>query len=280
MTLFIAPVYIFAASLFYVNEPVVNMRESATYDSKVVSQAIFSEKVSIEHKCEDWLYIVTPDQYSGWVPAESFVSVSEPYQTSLTISRIAAHIYGIKDTEFGPVKTLPCGSKLQILDATDSRWIKIALPDGRVGFIQKGDVTPEKELNAKDDLIAFSQKFLGLPYTWGGRSSFGYDCSGFVQMLYGKIGINLLRDSKQQVQDSRFQTVSLKNIEPGDLIFFGQSEQKISHVGMCIGNGQFIHSTVRECQPWIRVSILSDFEWSGNTEAGYPYRTFRQLIVK
>jgi cell wall-associated NlpC family hydrolase len=280
MSPFITPLCILAASLFYVNEPVVDMRESPTHESKTVSQTIFSEDITVENEFEDWAYITTPDQYSGWIPTNSFVATNKPYNASLKVSRLAAHIYGVKDTEFGPIKTLPYGSQLQSLDETDPRWIKIALPDGKECYIQKGDVTSEHKLSNKEDLVAFSQKFLGLPYTWGGRSSFGYDCSGFVQMLYNQIDIALQRDSKLQVDDRRFQTVSMSDVEAGDLIFFGKSEQKISHVGMYLGNGQFIHSTVRECQPWIRVSNLSDFEWSGHKEATFPYRIFKQSITK
>ncbi|MCH9717001.1 MAG: C40 family peptidase, partial [Gammaproteobacteria bacterium] len=55
----------------------------------------------------------------------------------------------------------------------------------------------------KDEMIFLSQKFLGCPYTWGGRSSFGFDCSGFVQMLYKEMGICLPRDSGPQAEDAR-----------------------------------------------------------------------------
>jgi len=268
----------FAAALFYINEPAVDMREHPTQESKVVSQAIFSEKVDIEKLEGDWVYLTTPDGYSGWAPSNTFAILEEPYSASLKVSRLAAHIYASKDTEFGPVKTLPYDSKLQPLDTTDSRWIAIILPDGKECYIQKGDVFPEQKLQSKEDLAEFSQKFLGLPYTWGGRSSFGYDCSGFVQMLYSRIGINLQRDSKQQILDASFKTAAIEALEPGDLIFFGKSEQRIMHVGMYIGNGQFIHSTTRECKPWIRISHLSDFEWSGHQDAYYPYRTARRLI--
>jgi len=195
-------------------------------------------------------------------------------------SRLVAFLYGIKDTERGPVKRLPYGSRLQVLDATDLRWLKIALPDGCECFVQRGDVAAESQVTKKRDLVQFSQKFLELPYAWGGRSSFGYDCSGFVQMLYAQIGINLQRDSRQQILDRRFQAIALNQLEPGDLIFFGKSEQKIMHVGMYIGEGRFIQSTVRENKPWIRISLLSDLEWSGSAEATYPYRAARQLIVE
>jgi uncharacterized protein YgiM (DUF1202 family) len=263
---------------FYVNEPVVNMRESPSHESKVVSQTFFSEEVCLEKEANNWLSIRTPDGYSGWIESGSVVNRATPYETSLKVSRLVSHIYGIKDTEYGPIQSLPYGSKLQVLEETDSRWLKIALPDGRECYIQKGDVAIEPVLSNKKELVQFSQKFLDLPYTWGGRSSFGYDCSGFVQMLYNKIGVNLRRDSKQQIVDSRFQTIVIEELETGDLIFFGKSEQKIMHVGLYIGHQQFIHSTVRENKPWLRISNLSDFEWSGHQDAYYPYRAARQLI--
>jgi cell wall-associated NlpC family hydrolase len=268
---------ILAASFFYVNEPIVDMKENPMHDSKVVSQTFFSEKVDVEKANGDWSFIITPDGYSGWVWSKSLVNLPVPYNTTLKTSRLAAHIYGVKDTEYGPIKTVPYCSQLQALDTTDPRWLKIALPDGRESYIQKGDVAVEAELSNKKELVEFSQKFLGLPYTWGGRSSFGYDCSGFIQMLYKQIGVNLERDSKQQILDSRLKMIAIDELKPGDLVFFGKSEQRIMHVGMYIGEGQFIQSTARENKPWIRISNLSDFEWSGHSDAYYPYRTARQL---
>jgi gamma-D-glutamyl-L-lysine dipeptidyl-peptidase len=269
-----------ATRSFMINEVVVDMRENPTHDSKVVSQTIFSENVKVEQEIEGWSYIITPDGYSGWIELDSLVSLSEPYDPTLKISRLSAHVYGVKDTEYGPIKTLPYGAKLQVIDSSDLRWFTIALPDGQEGYVQKGDVEVEPELLYKSDLVEFSQKFQGLPYTWGGRSSFGYDCSGFVQMLYHQIGIDLQRDSKQQILDNRFQSLEIEALEPGDLIFFGKTEHRIMHVGMFLGKGEFIHSTSRENKPWIRISNLSDFEWKGDPNAFYPYRTCRQLIKK
>lgn len=265
------------ASFLFLNEAVVNMRESPSHDSKVASQAIFAEKLTLEKKEGDWAYVSTPDHYWGWVPVSVITSREDPYVTSLKVSRLGAHLYGVKDTEWGAIKTLPYGTRLKALDQSDARWIKVALPDEKECYVQRGDVADDGELKGKEDLAAFSQKFLGLPYTWGGRSSFGYDCSGFVQMLYSQMGIDLERDSKQQILDSRFQTVSIDQLQPGDLIFFGKGEQQIRHVGMFLGNGKFIHATAREYQPWLRISSLTDIEWSGHPEAFYPYRTFKQL---
>lgn len=267
-------------SLFYINEPVVDMRESPTYTSKIVSQAIFSEKINVEEESETWSLITSSDGYSGWVPSLSFVQLDTPYETSLQVCRLAAHVYGVKGTEFGPIKILPYGSQIQALDETDARWITLRLPDGREAYIQKGDVSLKQKLLHKCDLVEFGKKFKNLPYGWGGRSSFAYDCSGYIQMLYDQIGIQLARDSNQQILDDRFQDITLDEIEEGDLIFFGLSKQKIRHVAMYLGDNEIIHATVRENQPWLRISNLHDFEWSGHQEAYYPYRQARQLIAK
>lgn len=269
-----------ASAFFYINEPAVTMREHPSQDARIlVSQVLFAEKIEIEKESGDWAYIRNFDGYSGWIPKKACVPASAPYHASLRVSRLIAHVYAVQDTEFGPILTLPYNSHLQILDDTDVRWAKIALPSGLECYIQKGDIGPEILLDHKEDLVLFSQKFLGLPYTWGGRSSFGYDCSGFIQMLYDHIGVHLLSEAKQQIEDPRLQTIALGELEPGDLIFFGKSPERIMHVGLSIGNGQFIHAVVQENKPWLRISSLTDFEWNGNEKAVYPYRTARQLMV-
>ena len=265
------------ATFFYINQPVVQMREHPTHSASVVSQTIFAEEIGIENEQDGWAYITTPDGYNGWVESTVLTELERPYDAAATVSRLAAHVYAVKDTEYGPIKTLPYGSKIHIINASDARWAKVSFPDGSEGYVQNGDIALESPPQNKADLVAFSQRFLGLPYTWGGRSSFGYDCSGFVQMLYSQIGIDLQRDSKQQILDERFQTVDLADLEPGDLLFFSKADKRTGHVGMYIGDGKFIHTSVRECRPWLRISSLSDPEWSGQSDAYYPNRTGRQL---
>lgn len=265
------------ATLFFVNEPVLDMREEPSTESRIASQAFFAEEVVIKDQSEEWLKIQTSDGYLGWMKSGGLVERQAHYAANLKTSRLKAHLYNVKDTEYGPVKSLPYDSKLCALDTSDPRWIFVVLPDGKTGYIQKGDVTEVFKPIQKSDLAAFALKFLDLPYTWGGRSSFGYDCSGLIQMLYGQLGIALERDSKQQCLDARFKTIPIEALESGDLIFFGKSPERIGHVGMYIGEGQFIHANVRENRPWICISSLSDEEWNGNINAYYPYRLARQL---
>lgn len=254
--------------------PVVDMRAEPGYPSKVVSQALFGEEIQIKEKIGDRVLIETPDGYSGWVADGAFITRDRVFNKDLELTRLRAHIYAMPDTEFGPLITLPYGCKLHALENIDSRWLKVQLVDGKEAYVQKGDVDPEPH-----DLISFSKKFLGLPYTWGGRSSFGYDCSGFVQMLYAQRGIHLPRDASQQILDRRAVQVKIEQLTAGDLIFWGKSEHEIKHVGMSLGRLEFIHTSVRENKPYLRISSLTDLEWSGRPDVFYPFRTARRIAV-
>ena len=246
-----------------VHLPVVDMRESPSLKSRVMSQALFGEEIVVRKNADHWIYITTSDGYSGWVAEGSFIlSHVSYYESQISSSRLKAHIYAEPDTEFGPLFSLPYGSRLRLIDASDARWAKILLPDGREAYIQKGDVEPEIF-----DLNKFSQKFIGLPYTWGGRSIFGYDCSGYVQMLYGKMGLRLPRDARQQIRDPRGRAVAIEDLALGDLIFWGDSAEDIRHVGMFLQKGAFIHTSARENRPYLRISQLTDPAWTGYREA-------------
>jgi len=261
----------------YVNSPIAFMREKPFLLSKVVSQALFSEQVTCVDKQNSWILVMTPDGYSGWIEDACIISLREPYDSSHLVSRLKAHVYEVDDIEYGPICSLPYGVGIEVVKEVCERWMKIKLPSGKHCFIQKGDIATEQMLTKKEQLVSFSQKFLGLPYTWGGRSSCGYDCSGFIQMLYKKIQIDLPRDSHQQINDPRLRKCEPIDLQAGDLIFFGKSENQIKHVGLMLGDRKFIHATSRENQPWIRVSSIDGFEWSGQEDAYYPFATGRKL---
>lgn len=106
-------------------------------------------------------------------------------------------------------------------------------------------------------IIATAKKYIGSPYLWGGITPAGFDCSGYMQYVFKIHGISLPRTS---VQQSNFGTaVSKKNLKPGDLVFFNTSGKGVSHVGMYIGNNQFIHSSSSK---GVTISSLSSSYWS------------------
>lgn len=252
--------------------PVIDLMDKPSKGSEIISQAFFSEHVLIKKASGDYRLIVTMDGYSGWISMSSFVERQDPYLSQGKVTQKSAHLYRQAESK-ELLMTLPYGSKLNILERIDNRWLKVQLPCGKEAFIQRGDLSKEPK-----GLIWFSKQFLGLPYIWGGRSSFGYDCSGFVQMLYKWKGIQLPRDSWQQFQDKRGQVVEINQLETGDLIFWGKSENKIQHVGMYLKEGEFIHTSSRENKLFLRTGKLDDQEWSGRKENHYPFRAARRFF--
>jgi cell wall-associated NlpC family hydrolase len=89
-------------------------------------------------------------------------------------------------------------------------------------------------------LIEDAMLFMNAPYMWGGRTPFGIDCSGFVQMAYKLQGVKILRDASQQATMGEVISL-LAEAEPGDLAFFDDSEGNITHVGMLIDRHRIIH---------------------------------------
>lgn len=271
----------------YTNVPVADMREEPTKDSLMASQTFFSEPVEIIEEKDGWVKIETSvDKYQGWADKKILAFregeyLAGPDTVVARVNRLTAHLYDREDTMYGPVLSLPFESFLEVIEPkgeSDSRWIEVSLPDGRHLFIQRGDVSLEVRALTIDGMCSFSHTFLGLPYTYGGRSSLGYDCSGFTQMLYRQMGVLLPRDSKDQINWSGFTSVPVEEMQAGDLIFFGLAEDKIRHVGLCLDSKTFIHANAGEekLKPFITVSEISHPSWNGSG-GRFVYRAVRRL---
>lgn len=273
----------------YVNVPVAEMREKPSDSAEVVSSAYFAEPIAVLEQAGDWAKIqTTVDKYQGWVRQSAVVQRQDEYPKGPNavvayVTRCAAHLYHVEDTIYGPILTLPFESRLEVIapkEESAERWLKVALPDGKEAYIQRGDISLHPKVLTVDEVCALSRQFLGLPYTWGGRSSFGYDCSGFIQMLYRQMGIMLPRDSKDQVDCALLQPITFAALKAGDLLYWGYSAEKIRHVGMYVGDDTFIHISVRENKPYLRYSKMSDPEWNGSPGATYPFRAARTLKLR
>ncbi|WP_245676756.1 C40 family peptidase [Bacillus solimangrovi] len=108
-----------------------------------------------------------------------------------------------------------------------------------------------------DNLIEISNKYKGVPYSWGGTTPNGFDCSGYTQYVFKKAGITLPRTSDQQYNIGT--PVSKSNLEKGDLVFFSTYRSGPSHNGIYIGDGKFIHSSTSS---GVIISSINDpFYW-------------------
>ncbi|PYX45733.1 MAG: hypothetical protein DMG79_18635, partial [Acidobacteria bacterium] len=249
--------------------PVANMYSGPSDQTDVVSQAIYGSNVTLLVARGEWCRIQTADHYKGWVPSRQLrlVQNGNGYATAGTIVQVEslfANLYREPDvTRHKPVLTIPYESRLEVSDIvkTDEKgihekgakakpaaaktvpegWLQVRLPDKRSAWIQASDViAPPKPLSIPES-IDLAKRFLGIPYLWGGSSSFGFDCSGFTQMLLRARGFNMPRDADKQAAWTGVVAIDRKDLQAGDLLFFGSNPRDITHTGMYIGDGQFIH---------------------------------------
>jgi len=91
-------------------------------------------------------------------------------------------------------------------------------------------------------IVDIALRYLGSPYLWGGRSPFGIDCSGFTQIVFSMMSIQLERDAQQQSEFG--ETINfIEESTVGDLAFFDNADERITHVGIIINNKQIIHAS-------------------------------------
>ncbi len=249
--------------------PVANMYRDASLESDVVSQAILGSNVKVLEAKDAWAKVRTADDYTGWIEASDLRKTDgQPYATGsqvVRVSQLSANVYKTPDvTEHAPLMNIPWEARLEVVKTNvdeKGRWLQVRLPDGRLGYIQNGDVSSDFTPLTIEQTIATAKRFMGVTYTWGGTSAFGYDCSGFTQMLLRQRGIVMPRDADVQAVWSGSMSVERKNLQPGDLLYFGESDKKITHTGMYIGGGEFIHDTTNT-HPMVQISKLDDMPWT------------------
>ncbi len=107
-----------------------------------------------------------------------------------------------------------------------------------IGSFGVGDPTGSIPGDRYSSVVGIAMQYLGTPYVWGGASPSGFDCSGFVMYVYAQVGVSLPHYTVAQYNYADSVSVPRAELEPGDLVFFAG----LGHVGIYVGNGQFIHS--------------------------------------
>lgn len=150
-----------------------------------------------------------------------------------------------------------------VLRDLDEKWATVVMRDGSDGFIEakyvnslpynvsvqqpvttRGGYVRGEGAAAADWVVREAMRYIGTPYVWGGNSlTTGVDCSGYVQQLYRMVGVNLPRTAHEQSFVGAL-VPTLQDLQPGDRIYFTDGDrQRVTHCGIYIGNGQFIHSS-------------------------------------
>lgn len=243
-----------------VNNSVSNIRSEPKHSSQLATQALLGMPLKVLKQQGGWYYVRTPDDYLSWVDGGGIQRMDKATYEDWAHSDkiIYQNTYGFSYTNPSKsaekVTDLVAGNILELLNTTGS-YYKVAYPDGRIAYVPKNEAQKlndwEKGLKSdQESLVSTAKTMMGIPYLWGGTSTKGVDCSGFTKTIFFMNGMIIPRDASQQVRAGVLvdSTKKWDALEVGDLLFFGvpatkDKKQRVVHVGMWIGDGQFIHSS-------------------------------------
>lgn len=247
---------------------VCNLRAEGDYDAGQSSQGILGMPVRILRR-DGWLQIQTPDRYLSWVEPSSIWRVTKAeldawnQAKQIVVTSIFGFVYSKPDEKSQTVSDVVASDRFKWLGTT-GKFYQVEYPDGRRGYISQSISMPLDKWRAglKQDaasIIATGKKLMGIPYMWGGTSTKGVDCSGFIRTTLMMHDIVIPRDASQQAYKGQHLDIApdFSNLQPGDLLFFGtrataERKEQVHHVGMYIGNRHFIHSI-----GWVHISSFN-----------------------
>ncbi|WP_318344447.1 SH3 domain-containing C40 family peptidase [Flagellimonas baculiformis] len=238
---------------------VANLRSRPAHSAEMVTQGTLGMPVNVYQKQGSWYRIQTPDHYLGWVDSKGIELMDktrfEDWQGAekLIYTKTYGHAFAEANAAAQVVSDLVAGNILKLI-GEDGAFYQVEYPDGKNGFVAKSEASPYQDWKSslsftKEALVETSKTMLGVPYLWGGTSTKGVDCSGFTKTVYFMNGMIIPRDASQQIHEGTLidDSREFDKLIPGDLLFFGRkatdsTSERVVHVGMWIGNNEFIHS--------------------------------------
>lgn len=231
---------------------VAPVRKSAASASEQTTQVLYGETFDTLQVQNGWVRVrLHADGYIGWISSDQATLMDDgpfyDYQfiPKVYVSEKSALLMERPLRESNAVRECVFGNALRVTGRNGS-FLSIRTPDGISGWVEKAAtaVSIREEKFSAGKLLRTAKRFLGISYAWGGRSTKGFDCSGFVQTVFRLNGISLPRDADLQFLAGNRVTGGIGRLRTGDLLFFSSNGHKISHVAIYTGrNSEFIHSS-------------------------------------
>lgn len=278
----------YKTGIAFVDASSLRLRSSPSTGSKTLDYAYDNEVVVLLGKTGDW-YKVIYNLQTGYMHSK-YLDAATRENAELGYGRITGNKVNIRSGPGTGYKSLASAAinDTAYIIGINNKWFKV-IYGSVVGYIRSDyveltEIPYENRDSAKSPLffrggkstgvtpsasalnkvkptasaiIATAKKYIGVPYVWGGSTPSGFDCSGFVQYVFNAHGISLPRTSKAQYGVGT--KVSKSSLKAGDLVFFDTEGSGVSHLGIYIGNNQFIHASSSK---GVTVTSLSNTYWA------------------
>ncbi|MDR3421711.1 MAG: NlpC/P60 family protein [Xanthobacteraceae bacterium] len=224
-----APRYV-AGRAYEVIEPLARLCHEPAPDAPLATQALKGERVTIyDTNGEGWAWgQLAADGYVGWLPANALTPPGPPPTHKVVALR--TFVFSVPSIKPPPLEALPFGARLAV-----------ARLEEPFAVTTSGGYVPAVHLAAIDvyqpDFVALAERFVDVPYLWGGKTPLGLDCSGLVQIALTACGIACPRDSDMQ-EETLGRAAAIANLQRGDLVFWK------GHVAIARDRKSFIHANV------------------------------------
>ena len=250
-----------------ISTAVAPIHKEPIFSSEMITQALIWEFVEVIEESNDWVYVLMDDGYNGWLHS-FYLCQSEflSYKFQYLIKR-STPIYREQHKIDSVVSILSFGSRIPIFQELDASY-KIVLPDGGFAYMDK---QVKSDVHDRKSIVKLAISLQRVPYLWGGKSSFGYDCSGFVQMVLKVNNILIKRDARIQLETKGLEKININQALPGDLIFFSDNDI-INHVGFLIEGGKIIH-----CSGQVKIESIIEGESDYNDKLGKLSKTIMSI---
>lgn len=241
---------------------VIPVRSSSSHKSEMISQLLFGEVFEIlEHKGKQWLRIRSAyDNFVGWVDATQVKSITPSEYESFCTS--FAFSLELVQPVMGPDHFVPITMGAR-LPAFDGMHFKL----GETPYTFSGQAIAPRDISANPDFILkMAKRYLNTPFLWGGRSPFGIDSAGLVQLVYSFAGIKLPREASLQI-DEGVVVDFVEQASPGDLAFFENRAGRINHVGIIMNDRRIIHA-----HGGVRIDLIDHYGIYNQQHKKYTHR--------
>lgn len=223
----------------------LRLRAEPSTSASVVTTLDKSVAVAILDDSVDGWYKIAYNGSTGYVSADYLnVDQDNVFTTYGRVNSDGVNVRSDASTDSSVLATIEEDAIVTVNGLVDG-WYDVTCEYGTEGYIRSDFLDLTESSSSNSDIAATAKQYLGTGYVYGGASPRGFDCSGFTMYVYSQHGYSLPHSATSQWQSGLGTRVySISELQPGDLVFFKYRTSKpVSHVGIYIGSGQFVHAS-------------------------------------